>query len=104
VIAIRRKSFERLLERIDESERRAEERHRELIARGRASDRVVLAAFNDLHEEIERGMERADERARELSRELSREFRDSQQDIRDAIRANTQAVLSVLDRLGPAPG
>lgn len=100
MIGIRRRSFERLLERIDESARQAEERHRELIARGRASERVMLAEFNDLHEEIQRSIVRADERARDTTRE----FQESMRDMREAIQANTAAVLAALDRFGPAPG
>ena len=96
MVGIRRRSFERLLDRIEESARQAEERHRELIARGRASERVMLAEFNDLHEEIERSIERADARAEQ--------FRESMRDMRDSIRANTAAVLAALDRFGPAAG
>jgi uncharacterized coiled-coil DUF342 family protein len=102
MVGLRRKSFERLLERIDASDQRAEERHRELIARGRAGERVFLAAFDDLHAEIERSIERADANAREVQ-ESYREIRESMRDMRDSIRANTEAVLAMLDRMGPAP-
>ncbi len=83
-------------ERFEEANRRAEERHRELIARGRAGERVFLAAFDDLHERFERSEERADARFRESQ--------DALRDMRESIRANTAAVLAALDRFGPAPG
>ena len=85
-----------IVEQLDEMNRRAEERHRELIARGRASERVMLAEFNELHERVERGEVQADARFRESL--------DALRDMRDSIRANTEAVLAVLDRLGTAPG
>jgi len=50
----------------------------------RSEDRVV-EALGDLHLEVARNTARLD-------------------DMREGIRANTQAVLSMLDRLGPAHG
>lgn len=76
--------------------RRAEERHRELIERGKTSERVFIAAFSEIEVRLERGGERAEAAGRELIETL--------RDMRGSIRANTEAVLSVLDRLGPAAG
>ncbi len=77
-------------------DRRAEERHRALIGRGRASERVFIAAFSEIETAIERSSDRADRNARE--------HREAIQDMRASIRANTDAVLAVLDRLEPPPG
>lgn len=83
-----------MLRRWDESIALDRERHRELIEHGKASERVFIAAFNDIEASLERSNERADT--------ANREHIEAVRDMRDSIRANTEAVLSVLDRLGPA--
>ena len=69
-------------------------RHQELIGRGKASERVFISAFDEIVARLERSDQRADA--------ASREHVDAIRDMRASIRANTEAVLSVLDRLGPA--
>jgi hypothetical protein len=84
--------FTDLFRRMDERDALAAERHEALMREhrrvldrfARSEDRVV-EALGDLHLEINRNTERLE-------------------DMKEAIRTNTQAVLSALDRLGPAPG
>jgi hypothetical protein len=59
--------------------------HRRLLDRFARSEDRVVEALGDLHLEASRNTDRLD-------------------DMRESIRANTQAVLSVLNRLGPATG
>jgi hypothetical protein len=66
-------------------DRRAEERHEQLLERSRASQRIFIEALTDIDLSIKRSNERLE-------------------DMGAAIRANTRAVLTVLDRFGPAPG
>jgi hypothetical protein len=81
-----------LFRRMDERDALAAERHevlmrehRRLLDRFARSEDRVVEALGDLHLEASRNTDRLD-------------------DMRESIRANTQAVLSVLDRLGPATG
>jgi len=68
--------------RFEVANRRAEERHRQLLERGRAESRIFISALSDIDRNIQRNNDRLDEMG-------------------ESIRANTQAVLSVLDRLAP---
>lgn len=70
-------------------ERLAEERHRALLGRGKASERVFVATLTDIDRSIQANIE------------LMGEMKDRLDDMGETIRANTQAVLSVLDRLDP---
>jgi len=86
------KALEDLFRRMDERDAHAFERHealmrghRRLLDRFAASEDRVVEALGDLHLEVARNTARLD-------------------DMREGIRANTQAVLSMLDRLGPAHG
>ena len=72
-------------------DRRAEERHEQLrqgherlLERSRASERIFIEALTDIDASIKRTNERLE-------------------DMGEAIRANTRAVLAALDRFGPAP-
>jgi hypothetical protein len=56
-----------------------------LTRRIERSENLFIQAISDIDASIQRSVERLD-------------------DMGDSIRANTQAVLSMLDRLGPAPG
>ncbi len=70
---------------------RGAQRHQQLLERGKTSERVFIDALVDIDASIKQSNER------------SAEITASIRDMRESIRANTQAVLSVLDRLGPAP-
>jgi hypothetical protein len=83
------KAFQRLMRRMDERDALAEARHQELLEgherlmrRLERSERVFISALTDIDASIQRSVARLD-------------------DMGDAIRANTRAVLSVLDQLGP---
>lgn len=75
-------AFEEMMRRWEISDARAEERHRRLLERQEASERVFVEAASEINISLQRNSERLD-------------------DMADAIRANTRAVLSVLDRLEP---
>jgi hypothetical protein len=86
------RNMEILFRRMDERDELAAERHealmrehRRLLDRFARSEDRVVDALGDLQNEATRNTSRLD-------------------DMGEAIRANTRAVLSVLDRLGPAPG
>ncbi|HEY7151745.1 MAG TPA: hypothetical protein VH391_08680 [Solirubrobacterales bacterium] len=81
-----------LFRRMEERDALANERHealmrehRRLLDRFARSEDRVVEALGDLHLEASRNTARLD-------------------DMKEGIRANTQAVLSMLDRLGPATG
>ena len=85
------KALERLMRHMDERDALSEARHQELLEgheglmrRFERSERIFISALTDIDASIQRSIERLD-------------------DMADAIRANTRAVLSVLDRLGPGP-
>ncbi|MGH2954292.1 MAG: hypothetical protein ACRDK9_09795 [Solirubrobacterales bacterium] len=92
-------SLNELFARMDERDARADERdalaaerhealmreHRGLLDRFARSEDRVVDALGEMSVTIQRNVERLD-------------------DMRHEIKANTQAVLAVLDRLGPAPG
>lgn len=85
-------AFEKLIRRWDASEARAAEHHRALLERHTAllerqerSERHFITAMSDIEAGMQRNTERLD-------------------DMADAIRANTRAVLTVLDRLEPQSG
>jgi len=82
---VRRVRRDAIVEELKAMDRRAEERHAQLLERSRASERIFIEALTDIDASIKRTNERLE-------------------DMGEAIRANTRAVLSVLDRLGPAPG
>ena len=71
-----------MMRRFDEQDKRAQERHEQLMQRGRADAQLFTQVLNDIDTSMQRSIERLD-------------------DMADAIRANTKAVLSVLDRLEP---
>jgi flavin-dependent dehydrogenase len=86
------KAFERqekalggMMQRWDESDARAEERHRRLLERQERSERLFVSALSDIDASIQSNTERLD-------------------DMADAIRANTRAVLAVLNGLEPRSG
>ncbi|MGH2989115.1 MAG: hypothetical protein ACRDMA_04515 [Solirubrobacterales bacterium] len=72
-------------ERWDKSDARAEERHRNLLERQERSERLFVAALSDVATSIQRNTARLD-------------------DMADAIRANTRAVVTVLNGLEPRSG
>jgi hypothetical protein len=74
-----------LLERHERSEGQAEARHRALLERQQRSERLFVSALSEINKSMQRNNERLD-------------------DMGEAIRANTRAVLSVLDRLEPRSG
>ena len=76
---------QRLIRRWEQSDARAEERHRKLLERQERSERVFVSALGDIDASIQRNTERLD-------------------DMGDAIRANTRAVLTVLNGLEPRSG
>lgn len=78
-------AFAKLMERWDESDARAQEHHRRLLERSDRESRIFIDALSDIDRNIQRNNDRLDEMGY-------------------AIRADTQAVLSVLDRLDPPPG
>lgn len=74
-----------IVDQLKAMDRRAEERHEQLLERSRADERIFIEALTDIDQSIKRNNERLE-------------------DMGEAIRANTRAVLAVLDRLGPATG
>ncbi len=72
-------------ERWDKSDARAEERPRNLLERQERSERLFVAALSDVDTSIQRNTARLD-------------------DMADAIRANTRAVVTVLNGLEPRSG
>ncbi|MGH2951091.1 MAG: hypothetical protein ACRDKX_03505 [Solirubrobacterales bacterium] len=80
------RAFNEMMRRWELSDARAEERHRRLLERQERSERIFVGAIGD----IEAGT------ARRLD-----EIADRLSEMGEAIRANTRAVLSVLDRLEP---
>jgi hypothetical protein len=87
---VRRVRRDAIVEELKAMDRRAEERHAQLmerhehlLERSRASERIFIEALTDIDASIKRSNQRLE-------------------DMGEAIRANTRAVLSVLDRLGPA--
>ncbi|MGH2952910.1 MAG: hypothetical protein ACRDK9_02665 [Solirubrobacterales bacterium] len=74
-----------LMERHEELKREGAERHRALMERHRRGERIFVEAFGDIDASIQRNTYRLD-------------------DMGEAIRADTRAVLSVLDRLEPPSG
>jgi hypothetical protein len=81
------KAFERMMRRWDENDARAELRHRQLLERQERSERIFIEAMSDIDASIQRNTDRLDTMGAAID------------DTRDAIQANTRAVLSVLDRL-----
>ena len=82
------KSFDRQqqsFERQQQSFERMQESFERTIRRSERSENAFIVAISDIAANIQRNTDRLD-------------------DMGEAIRANTQAVLSMLDRLGPAPG
>ena len=75
-------TLEEMMRRWEISDARAEERHRRLFERQERSERIFVEATSEINVSLQRNTERLD-------------------DMADAIRANTRAVLSVLDRLEP---
>jgi len=79
-------SYGRVLEQVvlqsNAAEERAQERHRQLLERSQRESGHVIAAISEVSADLHRVGQRLD-------------------DMKDEIRANTQAVLSVLDRLEP---
>jgi hypothetical protein len=80
------RTFNEMMRRWEVSDARAEESHRRLLERQERSERIFVEAIGDI--EASHGR-RLDEIANRLS------------EMGEAIRANTRAVLSVLDRLEP---
>lgn len=76
------RSIERLFRKMDERDARSEAREERLMRRWERSENLFVSAFSEMSGEHEQMLARLD-------------------DMGDAIRANTQAVLSVLDRLEP---
>ena len=82
----------RLDARIEEMNRRGENRHGQLLERSRASERIFIEAMTDIDQSIKRSNERMSAHMLAI------------RDMPESIRADTQAVLLLLDRLGPAQG
>lgn len=72
--------------RAEEREKRAQARHIQLTRRWERSEKLFVAAISDITAETTRELRKIGERL---------------DDMGDEIRANTRAVLSVLDRLDP---
>ncbi len=93
-----------VLERIDEEMRATREFHRQLHTDTREYNGRLLADFRQFTRDMIVRMERLGrEEALELRRlgEEQRAFRDEQKDLRAESRAQTQALLRMIDRLGP---
>jgi hypothetical protein len=71
-----------LMREMDEWSARAEARHRQTLERSQRGETVLIEALTDIDASIKGSVERLDE-------------------IGGAIRANTRAVISVLERLEP---
>ena len=82
-------AFESLMKRFDEQDRRAQLRHEQLLERGRTDARLLVNVLGDIDLSIQRSADRLDD------------IGDRLDDMGEAIRANTRAVLSVIDRLEP---
>ena len=102
----------------------SEDRHEDLLDRATAALERIDATFErqaasfdrqsdafdrqaESHERMMHRMERRDDMFMEAISEVGLSLQrntDRLEDMADTIRANTQAVLSVLDRLGPAAG
>jgi hypothetical protein len=80
------KAIERLFRKMDERDARSEAREERLMERWERSEKLFVSAIADISHETTSQLQ-------QMSARLD--------DIGDAIRANTQAVLSVLDRLDP---
>lgn len=80
------RSIERLFRKMDERDARSEAREERLMARWERSEKLFVSAIAEMSREITAELQ-------QMSARLD--------DMGDAIRANTQAVLSVLDRLDP---
>jgi hypothetical protein len=87
---VRRVRRDAIVDELKAMDRRAEERHAQLLERhehllerGRASERIFIEAMTEIDASLKRNTERLD-------------------DMGGAIRAGARAVLSMLDRLGPA--
>lgn len=78
-------SHDRLMQRLEEDRVEGRARHEQMMRRFERSEQVFIEAISDIDASLKRNTERLDEMGQ-------------------WIRANTQAVLSVLDRLGPATG
>lgn len=89
---MRRLRRDAIVEQLGEMNRRADERHEQLLARGKASERVFIEALTDIDRSIQRNTETIERNTQRLD------------DMGASIRANTRAVLSVLDRLEPSSG
>jgi precorrin-6B methylase 2 len=76
------RALEEMMQRWEIRDARAEERHRRLLERQERSERIFVEATSEINVSLQRNTERLD-------------------DMADAIRTNTRAVLSVLDRLAP---
>jgi anion-transporting ArsA/GET3 family ATPase len=80
---VRRVRRDAIVDELKAMDRRSEECHERLLERSRASERIFIVAMTEIDASLKRNTERLD-------------------DMGEAIRANTRAVLSVLDRLGRA--
>ena len=75
-------SFEKMMRRMDEDRAEARAHHERMIRRMERSETIFVEAIGDIDQSIQRNTDRLE-------------------DMRESIRANTQAILSVLDRLEP---
>jgi hypothetical protein len=85
-------SHERMMRQIDANEARAQARHERMMRRFERSESLFIEAMSDLGASLKKNSEGIDE------------TRVAIRDVGESFRAHTQAVLSMLDRLGPAPG
>jgi hypothetical protein len=82
LLELQRRAFTAITDRLESSDARAAERHRALMERQLRGERIFVEAIGDIDQSIQRNTDRLD-------------------DMGEAIRANTRAVLSVLDRIEP---
>jgi cytochrome c556 len=84
--------LERVFSQMQEDRVAAQAREERMMRRFERSEQVFIEAISDIDANIQRNNERLEEMGAGL------------REIRDSIRAHTEAIFAVLDRLGPAPG
>lgn len=85
-------SFDRLVSRLEADRVESRAHHERMMRRMDRSEAILVEAIGDIDLSLQRNTDRLEQMGAAI------------RDIRDTVQANTQAVLSVLDRLGPATG
>jgi hypothetical protein len=86
------RTLEQLIDQMRKDRAAAQAREERMMRRFERSGNVFIEAISDVDKNIQRNNERLDELGAGL------------REIRDSIRAHTEAIFAMLDRLGPAPG